>query len=51
MTARRKSTQRAPRAHGTGSVTSCSTKGGTRWRLEMRVPVDPARPEDGDRNL
>lgn len=32
-------------------MTSYATKGGTRWRLGIRVPVDPGRPEDGDRNL
>src|SRR3954466_12033312 len=51
MTGRRKTAQRTPRAHGTGSVTSYPTKGGTRWRFEIGVPADPARPEDGDRNL
>lgn len=51
MTARRKSTQRTPRARGTGSITSYATKSGTRWRFEIAVPVDPARPEEGDRNV
>jgi integrase len=51
MTGRGRSGQRTPRARGTGSVTLYETKGGTRWRLEMRIPVDPARPEDGGRDL
>lgn len=51
MTARRKTTQRTPRARGTGSITSYATKSGTRWRFEIAVPVDPARPEEGDRNV
>ena len=51
MTGRRKRAPRGQRAHGTGSVTSYVTKGGARWRFEVSVPVDPARPEDGERKL
>lgn len=51
MTAWRKNTKRTPRARGTGSITSYATNSGTRWRFEIAVPVDPARPEEGDRNL
>lgn len=51
MTARRKNAPRDPRARGTGSITSYPTKSGTRWRFEIAVPVDPARPEEGDRSL
>jgi hypothetical protein len=51
MTARRKGTGRTPRARGTGSITSHPTRSGTRWRFEIAVPVDPTRPEEGDRKL
>lgn len=53
MTARRRSSagRRATREHGTGSVTSCRTKAGLRWRFEIPAPVDPARPEDGNRDI
>lgn len=51
MRARRKSKERASRDRGTGSITSYTTKSGTRWRFEIAVPVDPARPEEGDRSL
>jgi len=51
MTGRRETTERAPRARGTGSITSYRTKGGTRWRFAIDVRVNPARPEDGDRYL
>lgn len=51
MTARRRNTKRNPRTRGTGSITSYATKSGTRWRFEIAVPVDSARPEEGDRGL
>lgn len=51
MTTRRKAPAgpRAPREHGTGSITSYPTKGGLRWRFEISAPVDPARPGEGVR--
>ncbi|KRF03488.1 hypothetical protein ASG88_22035 [Nocardioides sp. Soil777] len=48
MTARRASTARG---RGTGSITSYRTKAGRRWRFEIRVPLDPGRPEEGTRAL
>ena len=51
MTGPRRTAPPTRRAHGTGSVTSYATKSGTRWRFEIAVPVDPARPEDGERKL
>ena len=38
---------RTRREKGTGSVTSYRTRTGTRWRYEIDVPVDPARPDEG----
>ncbi|OZE79289.1 hypothetical protein CH304_20165 [Rhodococcus sp. 15-649-1-2] len=40
--------RRARRA-GKGSITSYSTKAGTRWRYQLWVPLDPENPDDGDR--
>ena len=42
--------RRARREKGTGSITSYSTRAGTRWRFEVDVPIDPARPEEGRRS-
>ena len=39
------------REKGSGSISSYSTKAGTRWRYEVDVPVDPMRPEDGIRKM
>ncbi len=39
----------ASRRRGVGSITSYSTKAGTRWRWQIRVPVDPEHPEAGTR--
>ena len=46
---RRTSRRRSVRRHGTGSITAYDTKAGTRWRFQVKVPVDVARPEIGDR--
>ncbi|WP_082624323.1 tyrosine-type recombinase/integrase [Nocardioides sp. Soil805] len=46
---RRSSRRRSVRGRGTGSITPYDTKAGTRWRFQVNVPVDPARPEIGDR--
>ena len=35
--------------HGSGYVRSYETKGGTRWRYQIRVPVNPDLPELGTR--
>ncbi|WP_109507121.1 tyrosine-type recombinase/integrase [Nocardioides speluncae] len=35
------------RRRGKGSITSYKTKGGTRWRWQIRVPIDPDQPELG----
>lgn len=35
------------RRRGVGSVTSYSTKGGTRWRYQLRVPANPGDPSSG----
>lgn len=51
MTGRRKTAPPTRRAHGTGSGTVYATKGGSRWRLEVTVPVDPSHPEAGDRKV
>lgn len=37
------------RRRGKGSITSYSTKAGTRWRFQIRVQVDPDQPELGTR--
>lgn len=42
---RRAPARRSVRGRGTGSVTAYPTKAGTRWRFQMNVPVDAARPE------
>ena len=46
---RRTSRRRSVRGHGTGSITAYDTKAGTRWRFQVKVPVDVGRPEIGDR--
>lgn len=46
---RRSSRRRSVRGRGTGSITAYDTKAGTRWRFQVNVPVDVARPEIGDR--
>lgn len=53
MTARRKTPAagRAARERGTGSITSYRTKAGIRWRFEIPAPIDPARPEEGSRDI
>lgn len=53
MTARSRSSvgRRAVRGRGTGSITSYRTKAGLRWRFELPAPIDPARPEDGGRDI
>lgn len=53
MTARRKASAagRAPRERGTGSISSYRTKAGLRWRFEIPAPIDPARPEEGSRDI
>ena len=40
---------RGSRRRGVGSVTSYGTKSGIRWRWQMRAPVDPSDPEQGER--
>ena len=35
------------RRRGVGSVTSYTTKSGTRWRYQLRVPADPGDPGSG----
>lgn len=35
------------RRRGIGSVTSYTTKGGARWRYQLRVPADPSNPTAG----
>ena len=35
--------------HGSGYVRSYETKGGTRWRYQIRVPINPDLPELGTR--
>ncbi|TQL48775.1 site-specific recombinase XerD [Homoserinimonas aerilata] len=37
------------RRRGVGSITSYSTKAGTRWRWQLRVPLNTEHPEDGER--
>lgn len=37
------------RRHGEGSVTSYTTKSGTRYRWQLHVPIDPEKPELGTR--
>ena len=37
------------RRRGVGSITSYVTKAGTRWRWQLRVPLDPEQADDGDR--
>ncbi|NYE38025.1 integrase [Nocardioides cavernae] len=50
MTAtRHRSRRRSVRGRGTGSITAYDTKAGTRWRFQVTVPVDVARPEIGER--
>lgn len=51
MTARPRRPLRSPgvRRHGTGSITRYETKAGTRWRFQVKVPADDARPEIGPR--
>ncbi len=46
---RRSSRRRSTRGRGTGSITAYDTKAGTRWRFQLSVPVNVARPEIGDR--
>ncbi|MGG7101020.1 tyrosine-type recombinase/integrase [Rhodococcus sp. 24CO] len=37
------------RRTGKGSITKYETKAGTRWRWQLRVPVDPENPDEGER--
>ncbi|WP_403023155.1 tyrosine-type recombinase/integrase [Salinibacterium sp. GXW1014] len=37
------------RRRGVGSITSYTTKAGTRWRWQLRVPLDPEHPDAGTR--
>lgn len=37
------------RRRGAGSLTKYSTKGGTRWRWQLRVPLDAEDPDGGSR--
>lgn len=37
------------RRRGRGSITSYTTKAGVRWRWQLRVPVNPDFPEEGER--
>ena len=46
---RRTSRRRSVRGRSTGSITAYGTKAGTRWRFQLSVPVDVARPEIGER--
>ena len=41
--------RRSVRGRGTGSITAYGTKAGTRWRFQVNLPVDVARPEIGKR--
>lgn len=38
---------RRSRRTGKGSITSYTTKAGTRWRYQLWVPIDPEHPDDG----
>ncbi|NLE78302.1 MAG: site-specific integrase [Rhodococcus sp.] len=38
---------RRSRRAGKGSITSYTTKAGTRWRYQLWVPIDPEHPDDG----
>lgn len=49
MSGRSKATGRGRRERGTGSVSSYRIGAGTRWRYEISVPIDPARPTEGSR--
>lgn len=40
---------RRSRRAGKGSITSYTTKAGTRWRYQLWVPVDPEHPDEGER--
>ena len=42
---------RRSRRAGKGSITSYTTKAGTRWRYQLRVPIDPEHPENGLRQI
>ena len=48
---KRSAAGRAARERGTGSITSYRTKAGLRWRFEIPGPIDPARPEEGNRDI
>lgn len=37
------------RRRGRGSITSYKTNAGVRWRFQLWVPIDPERPDDGER--
>jgi integrase len=50
MTTRTARVGRPHRERGTGSITRYQTKAGPRWRYDIDVPADPARPEAGARN-
>ncbi|MEZ5151685.1 tyrosine-type recombinase/integrase [Rhodococcus zopfii] len=40
---------RRSRRAGKGSITSYTTKAGTRWRYQLWVPIDPENPDEGER--
>ncbi|TSD45025.1 site-specific integrase [Rhodococcus sp. KBS0724] len=40
---------RRSRRAGKGSITSYKTNAGVRWRYQIWVPIDPERPDDGER--
>ncbi|QEX12128.1 site-specific integrase [Rhodococcus erythropolis] len=40
---------RRSRRAGKGSITSYTTKAGTRWRYQIWVPIDPENPDEGER--
>lgn len=42
--------RRTRREKGTGSISSYTTRSGTRWRFEIEVPIDATRPEEGCRS-
>ncbi|MDT2010319.1 hypothetical protein FXW78_55030 [Rhodococcus opacus] len=42
---------RRSRRLGTGSITAYTTKAGTRYRYQLRVPIDPEHPDEGDQQI
>lgn len=40
---------KSSRRRGKGTIVSYQTKAGTRWRWQMRVPIDPEDPDAGER--